>query len=222
LSWKFTYRCEGAAGIYLILSINLNVYQDFFRPIVTPFELQLALQPSPTWTGEYVLDFDEVLARGDSKPSLDQDEEGDPDRPIFSLLTGKYRHAKRYGGELQHHILFYPFMSWNTTAENHPVPAPPPPSSSALVLRDQDSTIATLKDTAAGVPFFSLLCDLPRGWIVLSRKANFCNHERSVVSKHVQGLIHLVSSNKGGAVSRGAMTTTIRLRRLFVGNIVYE
>jgi diphthamide biosynthesis protein 2 len=104
-----------------------------------------------------VLDFDEVLARGDSKPSLDQDEEEDPDRPIFSLLTGKYRHAKRYGGELQHYIILsYPFLSRNTTAENHPVPAPPPPSSSALVLRDQDSTIATLKDTAAGVHFFLL------------------------------------------------------------------
>ncbi|KAI0271164.1 putative diphthamide synthesis protein-domain-containing protein [Russula aff. rugulosa BPL654] len=104
--------------------------KDFFRPIVTPFELQLALQPSPTWTGEYVLDFDEVLTRGASKPSSDQDEEGDPDRPMFSLLTGRYRHAKRYG-------------------EDDRVTAPPP-SSSAVVLRDQDSTIATLKDTAAG------------------------------------------------------------------------
>ncbi|KAF8500350.1 diphthamide biosynthesis protein [Russula emetica] len=96
--------------------------KDFFQPIVTPFELQLALQPSPTWTGEYVLDFDEVLVRGASKPSSDQVEEDDPDRPMFSLITGRYRHAKRYG--------------------------------------DQGYTIATLKDTAAGVPF-SLLCDLP-------------------------------------------------------------
>ena len=87
------------------LPINLYAYQDFFRPIVTPFELQLALQPSPTWTGEYVLDFDEVLTRGASKPSSDQDEEGDPDRPMFSLLIGRYRHAKRYGGELLHHLL---------------------------------------------------------------------------------------------------------------------
>jgi len=104
--------------------------KDFFRSIVTPFELQLALQPSPTWTGEYMLDFDDVLARGASKPSSDQDEEGDPDRPVFSLITGRYRHAKRYG-------------------ENDRLPAPPL-SSSALVLRDQDRTIATLKDTAGG------------------------------------------------------------------------
>ena len=43
-------------------------------------------------------------------------------------------------------------------------------------------------------------------------KANFCNHERSVVSRRVQGWIHLVSSNKDGAVSRGAMMMTIELR----------
>lgn len=94
-----------STSFFLALSdqSQLERHQDFFRPIVTPFELQLALQPSPTWTGEYVLDFEEVLARGSAKPSSDNDEavnEVDPDRPIFSLVTGKYRHAKRYGGEL--------------------------------------------------------------------------------------------------------------------------
>ena len=56
------------------------------------------MQSSPNWTGEYVLDFDQVLAR---QHSQDQEEEDgdDPDRPVFSLVTGKYRHAKRYGGE---------------------------------------------------------------------------------------------------------------------------
>ena len=49
----------------------------------------------------------------------------------------------------------------------------PPPSSSALVLRDQDDTVATLKDTAAGVPFFSS-CDLPEALAELSsRKGEF-------------------------------------------------
>lgn len=101
---KLACRCKGTVDIYLItpgaFSDRPQRHQDFFRPIVTPFELQLALQPSPTWTGEYVLDFDEVIGRGPSKPSSDKDEEGDPDRPMFSLITGKFRHAKRYGGEL--------------------------------------------------------------------------------------------------------------------------
>ncbi len=43
-------------------------------------------------------------------------------------------------------------FSLKRDSETDRVPAPPP-SSSALVLRDQDNTMATLKDTAAGVPF---------------------------------------------------------------------
>lgn len=52
-------------------------------------------------------------------------------------------------------VFFHPFLcfsSRNTTTENDPVSAPPP-SSSALILRDQDGTVGTLKDSAAGVPF---------------------------------------------------------------------
>jgi hypothetical protein len=159
-----------------------------------------------------VLDFDEVLARGASKPSSDQDEEGDPDRPTFSLITGRYRHAKRYGGELLYHPLsVHLFLAKiRLCTEKDRVPAPPL-LSSAVVLRDQDRTIATLKDTA-GVPF-SLCATYQR--LLLNRplaKANFCNHELSVASKRVQGWIHLVSSNKDGAASRGAMMMTIELR----------
>jgi hypothetical protein len=56
-----------------------------------------------------MLNFDDVLAHGPSNPSLVKDEEGDPDRPIFSLISGRYRHAKRFGGELVQH-LFPPFL----------------------------------------------------------------------------------------------------------------
>jgi diphthamide biosynthesis protein 2 len=115
---------------------------------VTPFELQLALQPSPTWTGEYVLDFDEVLTRGPPKSSSDDvDEDDDPDRPVFSLVTGKYRHAKRYGGERLSSTCS--LFSWKTVTEDDPTPALAS-SSSAVTLRDQDGTVAILKDSAAG------------------------------------------------------------------------
>lgn len=137
---------------------------------MTPFELQLALQPSPTWTGEYVLDFDEVLARGPSKPLSDKDEEveeGDPDRPIFSLITGKYRHAKRYGGEILGASFFCFLLTENTTENDQPAP---PSSSSAVVLRDQDGTVTTLRDSAAGV-LFPTLCDL------LEAESFFCEGE---------------------------------------------
>ena len=32
------------------------------------------------------------------KANEDSQEESDPDQPVFSLITGTYRHAKRYGG----------------------------------------------------------------------------------------------------------------------------
>ncbi|CAE6416407.1 unnamed protein product [Rhizoctonia solani] len=71
--------------------------KEFYRPIVTPFELEIALGADRSWTGEYVLDFDQILSRqkaGDVPDEQDSDE--DPDRPSFSLVTGTYRRAKRY------------------------------------------------------------------------------------------------------------------------------
>ncbi|KAG8677998.1 Diphthamide biosynthesis protein 2, partial [Ceratobasidium sp. 395] len=34
---------------------------EFYRPIITPFELEIALGEDRSWTGEYVLDFDRIL-----------------------------------------------------------------------------------------------------------------------------------------------------------------
>jgi hypothetical protein len=36
--------------------------QDFLRPIVTPYELEVAMQAEQSWTGRYVLDFGRLLA----------------------------------------------------------------------------------------------------------------------------------------------------------------
>lgn len=41
---------------FLLLYID-TFAQEFLRPIITPFELEVALQSEPTWTGKYVLDF---------------------------------------------------------------------------------------------------------------------------------------------------------------------
>ena len=86
----------------------------------------MALRSEQNWTGKYVLDFEQLLKehhapgkccgvcfflRGlifflyknaeqaaQSGNECDEDEgENDPDRPAFSLVTGTYRHAKRYG-----------------------------------------------------------------------------------------------------------------------------
>ncbi|TFY77933.1 hypothetical protein EWM64_g6075 [Hericium alpestre] len=112
--------------------------KDFFRPIVTPFELQVALQSEPQWTGRYVLDFDQLLAEGEAGAEDDAvskgaaDGEEDLDRPMFSLVTGKYRHARRYGDGSE-------VTKSDVTS-----------GSSAVIIRNQDGTVATLKDSAAG------------------------------------------------------------------------
>jgi diphthamide biosynthesis protein 2 len=107
--------------------------KEFLRPIVTPFELEVALQAEGTWSGRYVLDFEKLLA-GDSENDLGaatEDNGGDPDQPTFSLVTGKYRQVKRYGIEDN-----------ETSTEG---------TSAALTLRNQDSTLSKLADSAAAL-----------------------------------------------------------------------
>jgi diphthamide biosynthesis protein 2 len=63
------------------------------------------------------------------------------DQPQFSLITGKYRHAKRYGGGEGSQ------PRTNSTSDS-------------LVLRNQDTSISKLDDSAAGVsshPFVNLI-----------------------------------------------------------------
>ncbi len=76
--------------------------KEFYKPIVTPFELGIALRREPDWTGKYVLDFEQLLAESESAiEAKDLDagagEDQDGDRPIFSLVSGTFRQAKRYG-----------------------------------------------------------------------------------------------------------------------------
>jgi diphthamide biosynthesis protein 2 len=79
----------------------LKSVQEFPAPIVTPYELQLALAPEPEWTGRYVFDFGTLLAEGAEAPRAaeakekDDDNHDDEDRPHFSLVTGKFQYSKR-------------------------------------------------------------------------------------------------------------------------------
>ncbi|KIM87854.1 hypothetical protein PILCRDRAFT_263533 [Piloderma croceum F 1598] len=110
--------------------------KDFFKPIITPYELNVALKTEQSWTGRYVLDFDKLIAgypvddtsaSGATQPINEED----PDQPIFSTITGKYRQAKRYGIEIP------------TVLEEDS-------GLSTVILRNQDSTVSRLSDNAAG------------------------------------------------------------------------
>lgn len=118
------------------------------RPIVTPYELEVALQDEPAWPGQYLLDFGQLLTHAvsddtntrSSSPEQHQTtttDRDDDDKPIFSLITGTYRHAKRYTNPQ------------NSTAS----PSQLTPSHSALVLRNESNTVATITANSAAAQF---------------------------------------------------------------------
>jgi diphthamide biosynthesis protein 2 len=77
--------------------------KEFYRPLITPFELGLALQDDGEriWTGEWEADFEGTLSKGMIQPKkqakedgevvngeMDSDSESEP--PEFDLRTGRY------------------------------------------------------------------------------------------------------------------------------------
>lgn len=87
--------------------IVIDMYGDYYKPIITPYELQLALMPQVTWTGKWVTDFDALLqsdgaateeeaqqggpadGAGNSPPQQDADDDDDSYAPEFDPVTGK-------------------------------------------------------------------------------------------------------------------------------------
>ncbi|KAJ0397177.1 hypothetical protein P43SY_005104 [Pythium insidiosum] len=74
--------------------------KEYFKPIVTPYELQLALSENDEWNGQFKTDFHEVLPLLDKTSAELAEENGgesddDKDRPFFSLVSGTYVTAGR-------------------------------------------------------------------------------------------------------------------------------
>lgn len=78
--------------IYVLVACPENSLLDsseFYRPVVTPFEMEVACNSNREWTGEYVTDFRDLLPGGCSHVDLaDADEETVTD---VSLITGALR-----------------------------------------------------------------------------------------------------------------------------------
>jgi len=100
--------------------------KEFFKPIITPFELEIAISTEKPWTGEYILDFGRLLESDIGSVEADRDE--DEQQPRFSLVTGQYRKAKRFGSAA---------LSVNDE------------TSSAVVPRNNQGTVSVLGDSAA-------------------------------------------------------------------------
>ena len=62
-------------------------WKDFMQPVVTPFELDVALNRGRDWTGEFHADFHDLLPNGGK--AFREFVENDADEMDMSLITGK-------------------------------------------------------------------------------------------------------------------------------------
>ncbi|KAH1166620.1 2-(3-amino-3-carboxypropyl)histidine synthase subunit 2 [Mauremys mutica] len=65
--------------------------RDFYRPVVTPYELELACNPTREWSSLYVTDFRDLLPGGCAHVGFPDTVPGDSDVPDVSLITGELR-----------------------------------------------------------------------------------------------------------------------------------
>ncbi|KAJ3025315.1 UNVERIFIED_CONTAM: Diphthamide biosynthesis protein 2 [Siphonaria sp. JEL0065] len=76
--------------------------KEFMQPVVTPFELELALVRNKEWTGAYETDLAKLADRIGMEAAQEEKDDGgsdDDDEPHFSLITGAYKQRKQYGTE---------------------------------------------------------------------------------------------------------------------------
>jgi len=67
--------------------------KEFYAPLITPYEAQLAFSPGSEWTGDYRLDFASLLPGSSDPPGgIPPSGEGSAE-PRFSLLDGSYHGA---------------------------------------------------------------------------------------------------------------------------------
>ncbi|NXU52623.1 DPH2 synthase, partial [Turnix velox] len=99
---------------------------EFYRPILTPYELELACNPAREWTGDYFTDFRDLLPGACAHVELPPPIPAAEAVPDVSLITGEMR-----GVHLCHH------------------PAPQLPPNTALACRDQTRALAEISPAAS-------------------------------------------------------------------------
>lgn len=98
--------------------IILDQTSEYFKPIVTPYELLLALSDELTWTGKWVTDFNRILDDlGEEETPTEESQESenlennqksttgadsDDEEPQFDAVTGRYVSNARPLRRLQH------------------------------------------------------------------------------------------------------------------------
>lgn len=78
--------------------IVLDQNNEFYRPIITPYELTMALNPEVVWTGKWVVNFEQILneiSENDDNSEYTENDNADDDAPEFSAVTGQYVSSSR-------------------------------------------------------------------------------------------------------------------------------
>ncbi|XP_033636616.1 2-(3-amino-3-carboxypropyl)histidine synthase subunit 2-like isoform X1 [Asterias rubens] len=112
--------------IYVLVSCPENSLidsQEFYKPVVTPFEMEIACNRAREWTGDYVTDFRQLLPGASKHVELPSDDSGPDSTADVSLITGKVRSMK--------------------TAEDISGE-----STTAVMRRDEDMTVSTVHTNA--------------------------------------------------------------------------
>ena len=65
--------------------------KEFYKPIVTPYEMEIACLRERSWTSDYVTDFRDLLPGSDFFVKAEEEDGSDEDEPEYSLVTGKLR-----------------------------------------------------------------------------------------------------------------------------------
>lgn len=114
--------------IFVLVACAQNSLLDsseFYRPIVTPYELELACNPAREWTGNYLTDFRDLLPGACAHIELPPAVPAAEAIPDVSLITGEMR----------------------ATHLCDPL-APQPPCSTTLACRDQTRALAEMSPAA--------------------------------------------------------------------------
>lgn len=72
--------------------IIIDQINEYYKPIVTPYELLLGLSDELSWTGKWVVDYKSVLEEYGNEV-IQQNEDPDTDEdlpPVFDPVTGRY------------------------------------------------------------------------------------------------------------------------------------
>lgn len=72
--------------------IVIDLFGDYFKPIITPYELKLALMPQVTWTGKWVTDFIALIEHDETEGKENENkqdiQEVDEFAPEYDPVTG--------------------------------------------------------------------------------------------------------------------------------------